>query len=180
MSERASYASVQSALESRLLLQASAPAAVRQQHTLRSSISPSPTPTQCPPTRAGGSRQQGRRDHWRRRCCQLCYCLPSLSPLMSAALSKPAYSVGMCRIWRVSRPCRVLAPPSSACILDTDSPVGLLANSCECSEPYRWVAAVTTCSCRAAHKAAPPAIIITVPVVSSLAELQSSHHPNTY
>ena len=165
------YPAVQSALESRLL-----------QRRARRRLFVSSSTHYCTlfhhlPAPAHSCRlQQGRADETAMLPAVL---LPSLSPLMSAALSKPAYSVGMCRIWRVSRPCRVLAPPSSACILDTDSPVGLLANSCECSEPYRWVAAVTTCSCRAAHKAAPPAII-TVPVVSSLAELRSCHHPNTY
>lgn len=165
---------VQSALESRLL---------QRRARRRLFVSSSRSTHYCTlfhplPAPAHSRRlQQGRRDETAMLPAVL---LPSLSPLlMSAGLSKPAYSVGMCRIWRVSRPCRVLAPPSSACILDTDSPVGLLANSCECSEPYRWVAAVTTCSCRAAHKAAPPAII-TVPVVSSLAELRSCHHPNTY
>jgi len=92
-------------------------------------------------------------------------------PLQTASLS------GICRIGRVSRPCRVLAPPSSACILDTDSPVGLFANSYECSEPYRWVAAVTTCSCRAAHKAGGPLATITCRFLP--AELQICH-PNTY
>ena len=167
------YPAVQSALESRLL----------QRRARRRLFVSSSSTHYCalfhhlPSPAHSCWLQHGRRDETAMLPAVL---LPSLSPLMSAALSKPAYSVGMCRIWRVSRPCRVLAPPSSACILDTDSPVGLLANSCECSEPYRWVAAVTTCSCRAAHKAAPPAIIITVPVVSSLAELRSCHHPNTY
>ena len=81
---------------------------------------------------------------------------------------------GMCRIWEVSRPCRVLAPPFFACILDTDSPVGLLANSCECSEPYSWVAAVTTCSRRAAHKAGPLPIALTFP--PSRAAIVPSQH----
>ena len=56
---RVCFGPVSSALESRLLLQASAPAAVRQQHTLLSSISPSPTPSARPLVPVAAARQAG-------------------------------------------------------------------------------------------------------------------------
>lgn len=59
---------------------------------------------------------------------------------------------------RPSVPCSVGAARHSACILDTDSPVGRLARKqLRAREPYRWVAAVATSNRRAAaHNASTP------------------------
>jgi hypothetical protein len=108
--------------------------------------------------------------------CQLCYChhhrcyCPRQTPRSSSGRCRRREIAVHAEYWR-RRPL-----PAS---LTQTHPLGCSQTALVC-EPYRWVAAVTTCSCRAAHNACTQAALLHLSSFPHALFLSSKRVPSSF